>query len=65
MFVEKYFEIKEENLRQEGRQEGLKKGRQEGRQTLAEEFRSLISSTDGDVVTKDDLRKLLEKDNNE
>ena len=54
MFVEKYFEIKEENLRQEGRRD------------LANKFRSLISSTEGDTfsIPKKDLLALLEEDDN-
>lgn len=57
MFVEKYFEVKEANL--------LEKGRQEGRQALVDKFRSLISSTGGDTISKEEAFRLIDKAVNE
>ena len=54
MFIESYIDARNARL--------LEKGRQEGRQAIADKFRSLISSTEGATISKEEALRLLDED---
>ncbi|MXX10238.1 MAG: hypothetical protein F4201_00805 [Nitrospira sp. SB0677_bin_15] len=58
MFIESYIDARNARLLEKGRQEG----RQEERQAIADKFRSLISSTEGATISKEEALRLLDED---
>ena len=56
MFIESYIDARNARL--------LEKGRQEGRQAIADKLKSLISSTDGATISKEEALRLLDEDDN-